>query len=330
MVTFLSGGTGTPKLLWGADEVFSLEDSTVIANTGDDVELGGLHVSPDCDSVIFERADLLNRDTWWGIDEDPTTTNDDLRNIASRVGFSDSPHYLGPESQRSGRRLSKWRRFAGMPEFMTIGDRDRAHHIARTTLLNQGHSLTTVTKKLTDVYDIDTTVLPMSDDPVATIIHTPSGEIHFQEFLIHKGGEPTVCDVEFRGVDDASPTQGVIDAMQNAVVFGPSNPVTSLGPMIAMDTFAETLEHTAVVAVSPFRNGQAFSGPAGNLMRGIGTRPGTGALSTLIPQIDAFVVDQDDDVSIDRPVIRTDTNIECKHDAARVASACKDALERVA
>lgn len=329
MVTFLSGGTGTPKLLWGAGDVFAPEDTTVIANTGDDVELGGLHVSPDIDTVLFERAGILDRGTWWGIDGDPTVTTVHARELAEAVDLPDGPAYLPDDQQTSGRRLSRWRRFAGVPAFMTIGDRDRALHMVRTRLLETGQSLTETTRALAEAHGLSIELLPMSDDPVATIIHTAEGPQHFQEFWVAHGGTPSVRDVEFRGASAASATRTVERALEDPVVIGPANPVTSLGPMLAVDGIERALEGTPVVAVSPFLGDEPFSGPAGELMRGLGRTPGSASMAAQLPMVDAFVLDEHDEAELDRPTIRTDTRIDTAVDAERVAIACDRALAEV-
>ena len=200
MTTFLAGGTGTPKLLAGADDVFPPETTTVVGNTGDDVELGGLFVCPDVDTVLFLDGGVLDRDTWWGIDDDTDATHDELHAIAERAGLEPGPRYLPADRQTAGRDLARWRRFSGVAEFMFIGDRDRAVHLTRTSLLDEGHTLTEATRTLADAFGLERDLLPMSDDPVASIVDTADGPMHFQEFWVAREGEPTVEGVEFRGV----------------------------------------------------------------------------------------------------------------------------------
>lgn len=326
MVTFLSGGTGTPKLLWGADSIFPPRDSVVIANTGDDVVLGDLHVSPDIDTLLFAGAGLLDRTKWWGIDSDPTTTTDFLATLTHRAGISSEPAYLSDEEQVTGRPLSKWRRFARVPEFMTIGDRDRAHHMVRTQLLEDGESLTSVTNALADIYDLKRTIFPMTNDPVATLIHTPDGVIHFQEYWVARQACPAVKAVEFRGAESAQPTEVVNDALDSPVVIGPANPVTSLGPMIAMEWFDKALRQTPTVMVSPFIEKEVFSGPAAQLMEGLGYEASTAGVAAMLPHVDHFVLDSADSTVLDRPTSQTDTRIESVEDARRVARACHEAV----
>jgi LPPG:FO 2-phospho-L-lactate transferase len=327
MVTFLSGGTGTPKLLAGAEDVYDPGRTTVVANTGDDVELGGVLVCPDLDTVLYLGGGLLDRDTWWGIGDDTAETHDHLLDLADAAGLSRGPRYLAAEAQTAGRELARWRRFSGVAEFMLLGDHDRAVHITRTGLLDEGHSLTAVTERLADALAVPWRVLPMSDDPVATIVHTPDGEMHFQEYWVAEGGDPDVTGVEFRGADRARATDAVRSALAEPVVVGPSNPVTSIGPLAAIDGIAEALAATTVVAVSPFVEDRVFSGPAAELMAGVGHEPSTAGVAEAYPFVDAFVLDEADGTALERPVVRTDTRIEDEADAERVARATRAALE---
>ncbi|ADE04696.1 2-phospho-L-lactate transferase [Haloferax volcanii] len=329
MVTFLAGGTGTPKLLDGAAGVFDPAETTVVANTGDDVELGGHLVCPDVDTVLFAGGGVLDTDRWWGIAGDTTATDDELHRLADAAGLESGPRYLPESAQTAGRDIARWRRFSGVAAFMEIGDRDRAVHITRTSLLDEGNTLTEVTRTLADAFDLDVSLRPMSDDPVATLIHTDEGTMHFQEYWVHRRADPAVRDVEFRGADDATITDAVADALEEPVVVGPSNPVTSIGPMLAIDGFADALDDTPVVAVSPFVEDTAFSGPAADLMAGVGYEPSTAGVAAAYPFADAFVLDTDDGTDLDRPVVRTDTRIDGPDDAERVARAVSEALAEV-
>ncbi|UPW00583.1 2-phospho-L-lactate transferase [Halorussus gelatinilyticus] len=336
MTTFLSGGTGTPKLLAGAESVFDPAETTVVANTGDDVELGGLLVCPDVDTVLFEQGDMLDLETWWGIADDSTETHDELHDIAEAAGLAKGPRYLPDEAQTAGRDIGNWRRFSGVAEFMEIGDRDRAVHLTRTGLLDEGRSLTEVTRLLADAFDVPVDVVPMSDDPVASIVHTPEDsdeyedEMHFQEFWVAHRADPEVDHVEFRGADDADPAPAALGAIEEGpVVVGPSNPVTSIGPMLAVEELHDALDRATVVAVSPFVEDEVFSGPAADLMAGVGFDPSTAGVAEAYPFADAFVLDEADDTDLDRPVVRTDTEMNDDADAERVARAVADALEVV-
>ncbi|QIO23326.1 2-phospho-L-lactate transferase [Haloarcula sp. JP-L23] len=330
MVTFLAGGTGTPKLLAGADDVFDPGATTVVANTGDDVELGGHLVCPDLDTVLFLDGGELDRETWWGIADDTAETHAELHRLAEAADLSTGPQYLSDDAQTSGRDIARWRRFSGVAEFMHIGDRDRAVHVTRTSLLDAGYSLTDVTRTLADAFGLDRTLLPMSDDPVATIVHTPQGPMHFQEWWVGRNGDPAVDDVEFRGGETATATDAVLTALSDPVVVGPSNPVTSLGPMLAVEGIRDALAETPVVAVSPFVEDEVFSGPAADLMEGVGREASTAGVAESYPFADAFVLDTEDGTDLDRPVVRTDTTLDGPGDADRVARAVTDALSEVA
>ena len=330
MVTFLSGGTGTPKLLRGANAVFPPAETSVVANTGDDVELAGHLVCPDLDTVLFLEGGELDLETWWGIADDPTTTHDELQRLAEEAGLAGGPRYLPDDAQTDGREIANWRRFSGVAEFMLIGDRDRAVHLTRTGLLDEGYSLTDATGVLADAFGLERELLPMSDDPVATIVETPAGPMHFQEFWVAENGDPPVEGVEFRGGGTATATDAVRDALSDAVIVGPSNPVTSIGPMLAVEGIEAALHETPVVAVSPFVEDQVFSGPAAKLMDAVGYEPSTAGVADAYPFADAFVLDTEDGTDLDRPVVRTDTTLDSPADAERVARAVEEALEVVA
>ena len=329
MYTLLAGETGTPKLLAGANARVDPAALTVVGNTGDDIELGGLLVCPDLDTVLFHEGGVLDTDRWWGIDGDTHETNEELHRLADAAGLDGGPRYFPDDQQTAGRELARWRRFSGIAEFMTIGDRDRAVHITRTSLIDEGRSLTETTAILADAFDVDLTLLPMSDDPVASLIHTPDGPMHFQEYWVGHRGDVAVDDVEFRGADDAEPTAAVLDALDSPVVIGPSNPVTSIGPMLALDGAEAALDATDVVAVSPFVEDRVFSGPAADLMAATGREPSTQGVADAYPFVDAFVLDSDDDTDLDRPVVRTDTAIDDSDDSERVFATIQEALNRV-
>jgi len=329
MVTVLAGGTGTPKLLSGSEAVFPPSSVTVVANTGDDIELGGLLVCPDVDTVLFLGGGVLDREMWWGIEDDTAETNAELTRLAEAAGLSAGPRYLAETAQTTGRDLARWRRFSAVGEFMHIGDRDRAVHLTRTSLLDEGETLTAVTERLAAAFDVPWRLLPMSDDPVATLVHTPEGTMHFQEFWVAHDGEPTVESVEFRGSDDATATDAVLNALDDPVVIGPSNPITSIGPMLALEGIREALVETPVVVVSPFVEDRVFSGPAPPLMIADGYEPSTAGVAAAYPFADAFVLDENDGTDLDRPVVRTDTEIANEADAERVARASAKALEVV-
>jgi LPPG:FO 2-phospho-L-lactate transferase len=272
---------------------------------------------------------VLDRERWWGIADDSTATHEELHRLAEAAGLDGGPRYLPADRQTTGRDISRWRRLSGVAEFMEIGDRDRAVHVTRTSLYDEGHTLTEATRTLADAYGLERDLLPMSDDPVASLIHTDEGVQHFQSWWVGHRAEPTVSDVEFRGSDAAEPTDEVLAALDAPVVIGPSNPVTSIGPMLAMDAFRDALSRTPVVAVSPFVGDTVFSGPAADLMAAVGMEPSTRGVAEAYPFADAFVLDDADDTRLDRPTVRTDTSLDTVADSERVARAVREALEAV-
>ncbi len=237
MIIF-SGGTGTPKLLDGLREILPPEELTIVVNTAEDLWVSGNLICPDIDTVLYMLSDKIDRKKWWGIEDDSFVTYDRMLEL-------------------------------GVTENMKIGDLDRATHIIRSNLLRSGASLTEATLKLASTFGIDAKILPMSDDPIATYVETPEGTMHFQDFWIGKDGEPDVTSVDIRGVSEASISPKVLEALQkeDKVLIGPSNPITSIGPIISLPGMKEILKKKIVVAVSPIIGNAPVSGPAGKLMQ---------------------------------------------------------------
>jgi LPPG:FO 2-phospho-L-lactate transferase len=311
-VTFLSGGTGTPKLLDGLYETsLDRSDVSVVINTGDDIEISGNIVCPDIDTVLYTLSDRIDREKWWGVRDDKHETHERLTKDGMRV-----------ERVESSRRLGEGRAFSGDGEFMRIGDEDRATHILRTSTLDSGKTLTEATRILAERMGVpdNTRVLPISDDPVATYIETTDGQEHFQVWWVAHGGEPEVRKVEFRGADDAETTDAVLDALESPVIVGPSNPVTSLGPMLALEGVREALRETRVVAVSPFVGGEIVSGPAAKLMRAVGLPASSrGVYEAHSDFLDVLVVDDTSNIEdVDCDVVREETRIDRRKDGARL------------
>jgi len=278
MITFLSGGTGTPKLLRGMQNVLAPHEIAVVVNTAEDIWISGNHISPDVDTVMYLFAGILNTDTWWGIKNDTFSTHDE----AVRLG--------------SG-------------EFIAIGDRDRAVHIARGEMLKKGMRLTEATKILCARFGVRQTVLPMTDTCVTTQVMTERGLIHFQEYWIQAKGKTEIRKIVRTSEVPPVATDEVLAAVgaSDAVVIGPSNPITSIGPILACEGMRKALEEKFVVAVSPFIGHAPVSGPAGALMEAAGYEPsadGTLACYGGIP--DVFVQDIRDDVEVSGSV-RFDT-----------------------
>jgi LPPG:FO 2-phospho-L-lactate transferase len=243
MLTVLSGGTGTPKLLQGIIQLVKHEELSIIVNTAEDVEISGLHVSPDLDTVMYTLAGVVNEDTWYGIHGDTFERHEELR-------------------------------LQGKPELLRIGDRDREVKRYRTDLLKQEKTLSEATRELCMRFGVRVRVMPMSDDYVRTRIGTEAGSLSFHEFWVARRARDRVTDVRFEGIEFARPAPGVLDAIRksDAVIIGPSNPVTSIGPIVAIREIREALVQMRerVLAVSPIVGGAPVSGPAGVLMEGLG------------------------------------------------------------
>jgi LPPG:FO 2-phospho-L-lactate transferase len=273
MIVVLTGGTGGAKLVQGLRHEVPSEDLTVIVNTGDDIDWWGLHVSPDIDSILYALADQLSIERGWGMEND------------------------------SFRCLERMKYF-GQPDWFSLGDLDLATHLTRTTLLRSGKSLSAVTAELAAKLGVLVRVLPMSDDRVATMLDTANGTLNFQEYFVRDRHQVDVRAVRFEGAEHARPATGVIESIENAdaVILAPSNPVTSIGPILALPGIREALRHTdaPVAAVSPIVGGNAVSGPAGVLMKRRGW-PSTiaGVAQAYEDFLDLLVVDLEDHADAD-------------------------------
>jgi len=243
-VVALAGGTGAAKLLRGLATLIPPRELTVIGNTGDDAEIWGLHVSPDLDTVTYALAGKLDVVRGWGLVDE---TFQCLRAMATY----------------------------GADTWFNLGDRDLATHLVRTRALRDA-PLSAVTARLAAGLGVAARILPMSDDPVRTIIRTPAGRLTFQEYFVREKSLVEVTGVDYDGAPAARPAPGVVDAIRTAdlIVVCPSNPVTSVGPILSVAGIVEALRATAapVVGVSPIVGGAAVSGPAAALMRARGLK----------------------------------------------------------
>ena len=243
MIAVLTGGTGGAKFVQGLAQVMPQEELTLVVNTGDDLVWWGLHVSPDLDTITYALSGKLSAGRGWGVE-------------------ADTFHCL--ETMRS----------LGAPVWFQLGDHDLATHLIRTGLLADGKSLSQATEHLTRSLGIRARVLPMTDSRVETRVVTPQRELSFQEYFVRERFEPAVEGVRFAGAKRAAAAPGVLEALESAeaVLVAPSNPVTSIGPILAVPGIRQTLRRTraTVAAVSPIIGNAAVSGPAGNLMRAQG------------------------------------------------------------
>jgi LPPG:FO 2-phospho-L-lactate transferase len=262
-VVLLSGGTGGAKLARGLADV--CDGLTVVANTGDDVEIYGVHVSPDPDLVTYWLADEID-ERGWGLRGDTWQVMDALA-------------------------------AAGRPHWFRLGDRDLAMCLIRTELLRAGASLTEAHAAVVEALGVTARVLPMSDQPVTTWVQAGGRELPFQEFMIVERAEGPIDGVELRGVERARPSDGVLQAVAeaDAIVIGPSNPVISIGPILALPGMREALRGAPapVVAVSPFVGGRSVKGPTDAFCDGAGIeRSAAGIARAYEDVIDGIVADE--------------------------------------
>jgi LPPG:FO 2-phospho-L-lactate transferase len=268
-VCALAGGVGGAKLAAGLQDVLPAGDLSVVVNTADDFDLWGLHICPDLDTVMYTLAGISNPETGWG---------------------------LAGESFDA---LSMLERY-GEETWFKLGDRDIATHILRTYRLRSGETLTGVTAGLARALGVVSTILPMSDDPVSTVLETPDGRLEFQEYFVRRNQRDEVLGVELRGIEDARPTEEVLAAISgaDAIIFCPSNPVVSVGPILAVPRITEALASTSApkVAVSPIVGGRALKGPADRMLASLGHEvSATGVAGMYTGLVDGMVVDRIDE-----------------------------------
>ena len=242
-ITALGGGVGASKLLEGLVKVLPPERLTIVVNTGDDAVMFGLHISPDIDITLYTLAGMVNRQTGWGLGGDTFSCLEQLERM-------------------------------GEPSWFQLGDRDLATHLFRTRRIRAGRTLSEITEELRQRFGLGCRLLPMSDDPVPTKIVTDGGVLPFQEYLVKHRAEPRVKEVRFEGVERARPAPGVVDAIResSAVVICPSNPLISIGPILAVKGVRVALQSTParVIAVSPVVGGKSLKGPTDRMLRDLG------------------------------------------------------------
>jgi len=280
-------------------------DLTVIANTGDDIELFGLHISPDVDIVTYTLAGIVDEDKGWGIKDDTFHFLDTLKSY-------------------------------GVDAWFNLGDRDLATHIYRTTKLRQGKTLTEVTADISRSLNLKIKILPMSNSHFETKIKTPIGTMHFEEYFVKHQFEPEVLGIEFDGVKSATAAPGVLEAISGAdlVVVCPSNPLVSVGTILSVHGVREALRQTSarVVGVSPIVAGLAIKGPADRMLRALGFEASAVGVAGLYSDfLDAFVIDQKDAAEAERvealgvEVVVADTVMRSLKDKATLAKTVLDA-----
>jgi LPPG:FO 2-phospho-L-lactate transferase len=269
MIAALAGGVGAARLLGGLVRIVPPRDVTVVVNTGDDTVLHGLHVSPDLDTVTYSLAGVVNPETGWGLTGETWVAMDALERYGGETWFR-------------------------------LGDRDLATHLHRTQRLRDGASLSTITSEVAASWDVGPRLLPMSDDAVRTRVTLADGaEVEFQDYFVRRRHDVEVQAVRFEGAEAARPAPGVLDAIEMAatIIVCPSNPIVSIGPILAVPGVEEAIarRRADTVAVSPIVAGAALKGPADRLLRELGHEASVVGVARLYARLaSALVVDEAD------------------------------------
>ena len=290
----LAGGVGGAKLAHGLAQTLPSEDLTIIVNTGDDFEHYGLYISPDLDTVCYTLAGLANPETGWGRKDETWQAIENAKAL-------------------------------GGPDWFNLGDQDLGTHLERTRRLNNGQALSQITRDFCKAWGVGPTALPMSDQPVRTIVKTDEGELAFQEYFVHRRCEPRVTGFRFEGIEMAEAAPGVLEALEaaDAAIICPSNPWVSIDPILAVAGIRSVAEAKPVVAVSPIIGGETVKGPAAKMYKELGIQPSALAVvEHYRGLLSGFVLDKVDDElasQIDIPTLTTDTLMNLLTKRARLA-----------
>ena len=283
MITFLSGGTGTPKLIQGFRRIINDNQINIIANSADDIWINGLYVSPDVDTNLYLFSGLLDVSKYWGIKGDTYITNDFLNQINSNNWFS-------------------------------LGDKDLAIHLYRTQKIREGMNLSEITRGLCEKLDINANILPCSDNHIETRIVTKEGDdIHFQEFWVKLKGKVNIEDIYIKQIEIAEVPDKLLESLEKSdlVIVGPSNPITSIGPIINIKEINNWMKRNRekCIAISPIIGKTAISGPAAQLMKAKGYEvTALGVAEIYKDLISTLIIDQSDSAEIGK--ITQTTGIE--------------------
>ena len=310
MIIALAGGVGGAKLAAGLARVLPPEELVVGVNTGDDFEHLGMHVSPDLDTVMYTLAGIADRQAGWG-----------------QAG--ETWAFMGALERLGG------------PTWFKLGDRDLATHAERTRRLRAGESLSAATRALCERLGVRHAVVPMSDDPVRTIVHTEGGTLEFQHYFVRAQCEPRAQRFEYRGCETARPSPALLEAFNRrdlgGVIFCPSNPYLSIGPILAVPGIREAIGNCGrAIAVSPIIAGRAVKGPAAKIMRELGIEPSSREVARYYRGlVRALVIDRADAAlsaqieSLGVEPVAADTLMADDADRERLARVCTALLDRL-
>ena len=292
MIVVLTGGTGGAKFVDGLQQVVAPEELTLIVNTGDDLLWWGLYVSPDLDSITYVLAGLLSNERGWGVKGDTFFCLQSMGRLRQPIWFQ-------------------------------VGDRDLAVHLLRSKLLAEGKTLSEATAEITCRLGVKSRILPMSDSRLETRIGTPAGDLSFEEFFVQRRYQDPVQSVHFAGAVDAEPAPGVVNAIMSAdaILLAPSNPITSIGPILAVPGIREALRdaRAPIVAVSPIVGGAPVAGPAGVLMASQGLPVSIAGVAQAYREfLDVLVVDVRD-ANAAKELRAAGLNVHCTKTIMRTA-----------
>ncbi|MGB8011419.1 MAG: 2-phospho-L-lactate transferase [Terriglobales bacterium] len=284
MIMVLTGGTGGAKFVDGLRQIVPPEELTIIVNTGDDLRWWGLYVSPDIDSILYMLAGKLSQERGWGVKGDTFFCQQAMAQL-------------------------------GQPAWFNTGDRDLATHIFRSKLLAEGKTLSEATGEIATKLGLNARILPMSDARVETRVLTPAGDLSFEEYFVQRWYQDPVESVRFVGASDAQPAPGVLEAIHSAdfVLLAPSNPITSIAPILAVPGIREALRETRarIAAVSPIVGAAAVTGPAAILMTAQGVAVSIAGVADFYRDfLDLLVADTQDKLAAEE-LRKTGINVHC-------------------
>jgi LPPG:FO 2-phospho-L-lactate transferase len=299
MITILTGGTGGRRLFEGFLHSYVPKEINVIVNVADDIEIYGLHISPDLDSILYAATGMIDDERGWGIKNDTFNFHSMITKII--------PTY----------------------SWFNLGDKDLAIHVVRTNLLKSGMKLCEVTKFLASKFNVDCNIIPMSDDRVTTYIFDGVVKRHFQEFWVLYRAEMPIKAVIFDNIEEAKPCDKAIDAIISSklVIIGPSNPITSINPILSLKGFRNILidSDALKIAVSPILGNAPFSGPAGKLMQSLGIEVSSYGVATIYKDLLDYIIIDESDTNEERikelgiEVLKTNISLKTIDDRIRLA-----------
>jgi len=272
MITALAGGVGASKFLDGLSRVAPPEEISIIVNTGDDIEMFGLYIAPDLDIVTYTLAGAVNPETGWGL------AGDTFNCLEQLLGYTQTERWFN------------------------LGDRDLAAHIFRAQQLSLGLPLSEIAERLRTALGVKSCVLPMTDTHTPTTIITAEGEMHFQEYLVKRRAQPKITGIRFEYIESATPAPGVAEALlsSDAIIICPSNPLISIGPILAVPGMRDLLERAEapVVAISPVVGGASLKGPTDRMLADLGMQVSAAQVARLYSDVaDVFILDIQDEAA---------------------------------